>query len=494
MLNLNFSIKKINKILLSINELIKRFFDTFQKFNINKKKNLKRLDNKFTIILGLSVILVVSYFLIPTFYSKEQVKSQLKKQIFNKYNLEVKIEDNLRYGIFPKPHFFAKKLIILNENTEMAVSNYTKIFISTKNFFSFNNIKIKDLFFEKTEFVTNSKNIKFFSKIFSSNKSENKINFKNSTLFYEDANEDIIFLLKIENLNFLYDDKNNSNKLNLEYEIFNTPFHLKVTDDLSNKKIFTKLKSKQIRLSIGNEYDYSKKNINGLLEFLILNKENLLNYDIRNNSIIFYTNERNLKGNIDLKPFYFFLDLKLKQIDFKKLILNNSILLNLVKSKIMNNQNLNANLNFQIEDVDKTNYLEDLSLNINFNEGNLIINDSKIDWYNTILINLDNAEILTEKNEIKVVGEINFNFKDLTKFYNYYQIKRNYRQNIKNINLDFILNLDQKKIYIDNIKIDNNSNDYINNFILNFNSQNKDIFNKLRFRNFVREFFVNYDG
>ena len=62
------------------------------------------------------------------------------------------------------------------------------------------------------------------------------------------------------------------------------------------------------------------------------------------------------------------------------------------------------------------------------------------------------------------------------------------------MSLDFIFNLDQNKVSIDNFKIDNKSSEELSSFLNNFNSQDQSIFNKLRFRNFVKSFFINYDG
>ena len=102
--------------------------------------------------------------------------------------------------------------------------------------------------------------------------------------------------------------------------------------------------------------------------------------------------------------------------------------------------------------------------------------------------------MMTDKDIIKLIGTIEFEFKDLQNFYSYYQIKRNYRSNINKINLDFVYDMSQKKILLDNLKINDNSNKNIDNFLEKFNSQNKTIFNKVTIRNFVKEFFSSYAG
>ena len=79
--------KRFNKILLSINELIESFFNTIENLlNLKKrnKSNLKKVDKKITIGVSLIVIIVSSYFLIPTFFDKNKVKSLLEAQLKQK--------------------------------------------------------------------------------------------------------------------------------------------------------------------------------------------------------------------------------------------------------------------------------------------------------------------------------------------------------------------------------------------------------------------------
>ena len=47
---------------------------------------------------------------------------------------------------------------------------------------------------------------------------------------------------------------------------------------------------------------------------------------------------------------------------------------------------------------------------------------------------------------------------------------------------------------LDNLKIDNKLDNNVNDLLNEFNSQNKNIFNKVTFRNFVKNVFSNYEG
>ena len=127
-------------------------------------------------------------------------------------------------------------------------------------------------------------------------------------------------------------------------------------------------------------------------------------------------------------------------------------------------------------------------------EGNFKIDNSSVRWSDNILIKLSDIELNNDKNRLLLNGQVNFDFINIEKFYSYFQIKRQYRKILKEIKLDFVYDLDQKKIILDNLKLDDNSNENVNNFLNNYNSKNKNLFNKVTFRNFVKNFFNVYSG
>ena len=159
------SLKNFNKILISVNTRIESFFNAIKNL-INTKKKTKRditkIDKIILISIGSIIITFVSYFLIPTFYNKDSVKIKIKNQLIEKYNLEVKFGESIKYGLFPKPHYSIKNSIINYDEKKLATTDSIKIYFSIKNFFSFKNFKIKDVNFKNTEFDINSKNIIFF--------------------------------------------------------------------------------------------------------------------------------------------------------------------------------------------------------------------------------------------------------------------------------------------------------------------------------------------
>ena len=63
------------------------------------------------------------------------MKILMEKQIRDKYNLEVKFDKSLNYGLLPKPHFYSDNTIINYNSKEIAKSNNTRISIFFTNFF-----------------------------------------------------------------------------------------------------------------------------------------------------------------------------------------------------------------------------------------------------------------------------------------------------------------------------------------------------------------------
>ncbi|MDB3888836.1 hypothetical protein N9341_04785 [Candidatus Pelagibacter sp.] len=494
MLNINFLIKKTNKLLLSINNRIESFFNRLKNLiNLKKKKKikLKKIDNRITLGVGLLLLLIIVYFLIPAFYNKNLVKTKLENQILKKYNLEVNFEDELSYRLFPKPHFFSKKMTTTYDNSILAETSHSKIFVSIKNFFLLDKLKLEDLFFKKTKFNINSNNIEFFKEILNSNKSDHSINFKNSILFYKNNVEDVLVIIDINNLKLFYDEDLNQ-QLNANYNIYNIPFNLSIKNNLKNKKIFTKLKSHKIRLNINNSYDYNNVDKNGLVEIKIINKFKEFNYTVNKKSLSFNSTNNNFGGNLYFKPFYLSSNLNFNQLDIKKIFKDDSIFLNLFNSEILNNQNLNAKVNINFNKIKGVNYIKDIALKAYFEEGNINLQSSNLNWNDSIIMNLDDVQLFNQNNKFTMAGSIIFNFTDMDKFYSHYQVKRNYRKKIEKIKLDFLFNLNEKEIQLDNMKIDGDSSKIIDDFINSFNSKKINIFNKVLFKNSIKEFFAKY--
>ena len=487
--------KKLKKHYLSINLSIENYFNKL-KININNIKKLKfGHQNRVFLTICAIIILSLSYFLIPTFSNKDIIQTKIKNHILKKYNIELKFNEKIRYGLLPKPHFAAKNLSIMTKDGEIGLVKNFKAHIAVNKLFQINDFEIKNLIFKKTDFRISKKDLAFFSKLLKTPPNENKIIFKDSNIFFKNQNDEILFINKIYNSQFLYDSNNLQNVLSAKNEIFNVPYKLSVKNDKFNKKILIKFNSKKIRLSLENEIDYNDIVKNGLLDILFVNKNTSLNYKIEKNFLQFASKQKNFyNGKIDFKPFYLNADLNYDGVSSRNLFKENSIMIDLIKSEFLNNKNLNAKINLKVNDITNIDELNDLSLVIEFEEGGIKLSDSSIMWKNDLKINLNESLINYNSGEITLIGKLILEFKDLSDFYRFFQIKKNNRKIIDEIQLDFVYNFDQKKISFDNVKIDDKSNTNIDEFINNYNDAKEKIFNKITFKNFINNFFNAYEG
>ena len=488
-------IKIIKSQFVSINNTIESYFNNLKLLIKNLKKTKLSQNNKAFLVSALIILLIVSYYLVPTLYNKELVQLEIKNQIFKKYNIDIKFNNKIKYGLLPKPHFITKNLSILRNDKEIGVVKNFKINVKANNFFSFNEIQFKDLIFNKSDFNIYKEDLVFFEELLKIEPSENKIVIKNSNIFFKDNNDDILFINKIKKSEFYYDSYNLENVLKSKNEIFNVPYKLIIKNDKFNKLVTTEFNSKKIRLNIKNQISYDSKNQQGLMEILFVNKTTALEYKLSDNSLNFYTEDQKDKYNglIEFKPFYLKANFNYVGLSTRNWFNENSVLYNLIKSEILKNKNLNVNINLNIKDIIDINELNNLFLNLEIESGDISFSDSNIMWKDDLKIYLTESLLNYDQNEIYLVGKIVVEIKDTNDFYKSFQIKKDYRKKIEQIQFDFNYNFTQRTISFNNFEIDNKPSLVIENFVEKFNS-NKKFFNKITFKNFVNDFFKIYFG
>ena len=492
----NLFAKKIKRQFLSINNLLENYFNNLTLFFKNLKK--KKLNNYSKIIIGFGIfiILISSYFLLPTFYNKNQIQSEIKNHIFKKYNIDLNFNDEIIYSFIPSPHYISKNVSIIKKEKEIANIGSIKILISSKNFFLFNNLSIQDIIFNNTDFNIQFEDFSFFEQLLKTEPNENKIIIKNSNIFYQNKDDEILFINKIKNSKFFYDSNNLQNVLISRNEIFNLPFKLYIKNDKFNKRLISNFNSQKIRLNIDNEFVYDENIKNGNVNIRFINKNTSLDYQIDKNSFKFSSSkEKNsYTGQIDFKPFYLTTNFDYVGLSSKNLIDKDSILIDIIKTEIFNNKNLNAKINLNLKDITDINELNNLLLKIEIEEGEINFSNTSLMWKKDLKISFNETFLSFVDNQIRLIGKTIFEFENLDNFYKSFQVKRNNRKKIKKIELDFIYNVDNKTFDFDNIKVDGNENENFKKYIDDFNLSGNRIFNKITFKNFVSNFFNSYSG
>lgn len=484
--------KKINRLVLSITKRIESFFNFFREKISYKKKNLSKslrtVDKKIFLTTASILIIVISYLSIPVFYDKNKIKVQLENQIFKQFNLKVKFDQTFRYGLFPRPHFSSKNTIIEHESNNIAKSNNTKVFISLNNFFLSDKLEIKKLLFKQTEFGIKSSNFNFFKDLLNYSDSNENIYFINSKFFYLDQNGDVVFLSSLKKLNYI-NQETFVKKLISKFEIFNVPVNLETKHNILEKNFLTEINAHPLRLNIKDNANYSDEKLNGQLDLTIINKSKKIDYILKDNSFTFNSNDNVFTGDINIKPFFLNSNFELNQVDLKKIFHSNSILINILKSEILNNKNLNGKININANSFKGLNFLDQIKFNILFEEGDIFIQNLKTTFKKSVIIDLSDIQLIVDNNNLKFAGYATLELINVNEFFAHYQINRSDRKNIKKITFGFLFNFDEEFIEFDNLKIDGKSYEEIEKFLSNFNSKKENIFNKIIRRNSVKSFF-----
>lgn len=490
----NIFAKKLKKQFLSINNSIESFFNQIKSLIFKIKKSKFDPNSKTFLFFGITIIAIFTFFSLPSFYDKNIIQAKVKDQILNKYDIDVRFNDKITFSLFPKPHFISKDFSILKDNKEIAKVNKFKIYISNENYFSFNNIIIRDLIISKAEFNLSKKNFNFFKKFLITDPNKEKVIIKKSKIFFKDLADDTLFILKIDEGKFYYDYSKLENILITKNEIFNIPFSLEVKNQFFNKKLITNFNFNKIRLNIENQINY-KDEINGTTSINVINNGTKFKYKFNKKSLVYSSEDANFyNGKIEFKPFYLSGVFNYQNLNFKNLFNNKFIIMEFLRSEILNNQNLNLDFDVNIKKILNADHLNNLFLKIGVVDGYINLSKSSIMWGEDLTIKLTESYLDINENNISLIGKLNLEFQAIEKFYKFYQVKKNNRKDIKSIEIDFLYNLSENNFNFDNPKINNENNMGLEKLVEKFNKKENRFFNKITFKNFINEFLIAYAG
>ena len=292
----NFFATFLKKINLSLNNLLKKYLNKLKLNNLlkkylNKLKLNNLLDivksNKFFVSVIALIILFLSYLSLPNIYSGVEIQKEFKSQLNDKLNLRFNLSKNPKYDFFPRPHFTYIDSTILENQSEISKIKKLKIYVSLNNLFSLKRFKVKDIILENANFNLNNQNYDFFIKLLDQNFKEGNFSIKDSNIFFRNKDNEVLFINKFINLKYFYDNKKLQNFAISKNEIFNLPYSIKLHNDKIQKKIFSKLNLKFLKLQIENELDYNSDFKNGLAIFNINQKKVILNINFRKINLFF---------------------------------------------------------------------------------------------------------------------------------------------------------------------------------------------------------------
>ena len=172
----------------------------------------------------------------------------------------------------------------------------------------------------------------------------------------------------------------------------------------------------------------------------------------------------------------------------------NPFLIEIFKSQIFNNENLNANINFNVKNIYDFGRFSDLFLKLKIEQGNMTLSNTQISWKENINLTFVESLLNFDEDKIYLNGKIIINIKDQDDFYKSFQIAKELRKDLKNVEFDFNYDFNENKVSFDNLRIDNKTNEKLDRLISKFNASEEKFFNKITFKTFVNKVFNAYFG
>ena len=489
-------VKFLKKINLSINSLLEKYLN---KLNVNNLSNITS-SNKFLLIFVVLFIFSLSYLSIPHVYNKAEIRKELESQFIDKFGLNLIVSENFKYKFFPRPNFIVEDSLILENEFEVANIKKLRIFVSLKSLFSLRSLTIKDVVLENTNFNLNKKNSNFFIKILDNEFLNSSFVVKDSNIFFQNIDREVLFINKINKIKYYYDSKELKNILSSENEIFNIPYLLTLHKNNEEKKVFLKINVNFLKLQIENEFIYDSNKKKGLINIVYNKNKSKGAYHLKENIFVFNYFDKLIEpdftyeGRINLKPFFADFNGKTDKLDLFALFNSDFIIVQLLKAQILNNKNLNINFSIDANKIKKYQNFVNFSLNSKIQEGLIDIDKTKFSWLNYVNFHILDSLLYVNNNQLILDGKLIANVKDDDKIYKYLQISKNLRPELETIEFNFNYNFDQQIMNFNNIKINDEISKKLDDILKKIILKNDKLQNKVYLKNIMKEAISLYAG
>ena len=490
--------KNIKKIFKYFNSLLKKtLFKDSNKTNVNFKiSNF----NKYYIFLIASLFFYLFFLSIPTLYDKNWVQKTIENKLLNDFKINFSTSSDISYNILPAPHFLIKDSTIFRENRgkiiKLSEIKKMKVFISQNNFLKKKTLGITKVVIDDANFTLDINDFNFLNEANNKKLSEKKIKIKNSKIFIKDRSNEIITIIKVSNALLFYDNLKLLNLFNLNGSTFNVPFTVNLKNQIfssGNKEL--NINAQILKLSI---FDESKKksvdSSTGANIISILNSKIYTNYIVKKNLILFESdssrtkNENiNYNGRLSFKPFNLDLAINLKKYDLSKLIDNNSIISEFIKTKLLFNENITANFTIDIDTNKNNEIFKSTIINFNLLKGKINLDKSRLINNKIGFLEIKNSNLVFEENKFILKTDIVIEVHNSEELFSIFQTPKKLRKEVQKILINIDYDLSTNQIYLNNIKVDNLKNNAETKEIIkeindsnNYNlNKSRRIFNKL---------------
>tara|TARA_B100000795_G_scaffold91656_1_gene66890 strand:+ start:622 stop:2106 length:1485 start_codon:yes stop_codon:yes gene_type:complete len=488
----------------SFNKLIKKTILKLQ----NKTNNKYQISafNKYLITFISLLFFYLFYLSIPVLYDKTWVQSNIESQLLKEFKINFSISSDISYRILPTPHFLIKDSKIFKETGDKKVSlsdiKNLKVFISQKNLFDKKKMILKYLKIDNANFLLSRDDFGLLRDNSNNKFSNKKIEINKSNIFFKDKSNEILTIVKIYKAFLFQDSENLINLFNLKGEVFNIPFsfdYKKKIDSLNNEEF--NINAKTLKLNIFNQYNNEKNKLNSgknIIKFFTstINTD----YEIKNGTLTFNSVNSRVKnakvdysGNLSINPFDLNFDINIDNYDLFTKFNNNSIFNELIKTKLLFNDNISVSSSITGTSDLKKSIFQDIKINFNIVNGKINFDKTRLINNKIGFLELANSNLSIENDSLILNTNIIIDINNSEELFSLLQTNKRFRKPIKDIVINLDYDFSNNQILFNTFKIENQEmSDESLRIIEGFNNNNLHKWNKTR--RILNAFFKSYEG
>ena len=450
----------------SFNKLIKKTILKLQ----NKTNNKFQISafNKYLITFISLLFFYLFYLSIPVLYDKTWVQSNIESQLLKEFKINFSISSNISYRILPTPHFLIKDSKIFKETGDKKVSlsdiKNLKVFISQKTFFDKKKMILKYLKIDNANFLLSRDDFRLLRDNSNNKFSNKKIEIQKSNIFFKDKSNEIVTIIKIYKAFFFQDSENLINLFNLKGEVFNIPFsfdYKKKIDSLNSEEV--NINAKKLKLSVFNLYNNEKNKLNSgknIIKFFTSTINT--NYKIKNGTLTFNSVNSRIKnakvdysGKLSINPFDLNFDINIDNYDVFKKFNNNSIFNELIKTKLLFNDNISVSSSIIGTSDLKKSIFQDMKINFNIVNGKINFDKTRLINNKIGFLELANSNLSFENDSLILNTNIIIDINNSEELFSLLQTNKRFRKPIKDIVINLDYDFSNNQILFNTFKIEN---------------------------------------
>ena len=481
----------MKQIIKNFNNLIKRTILKVQ----NKTNNNFNISvfNKYLITFITSLFLYLFYLLIPLLYDKTWLQANIESKLLNEFKVNLSTSADISYRILPAPHFLIKdsKILVAEGEKKKSIAEVKdfQIFLSQTNFFDKEKMNIKKIVISNANFSLLKGDIKLLNEHISKKFSNKKVTIKNSNIFFKDNLEEIISIIKVDKTVLFFDDEKLLNFFKLKGEVFNLPFTFDFNsrnDSIRYKEFY--LNFKRLKLDISNKSTTENKLTSGKNSITFLQSTINTRYNLKEKLIIFESSSSklnnsqvNYKGELSINPFDLNLNINLDNYKISKLFDINPLLIELIKSGLLFNENISVSTSIITNSNIKNEIFDNAKINFYIIGGKIHFDKTKFINNNIGSLQLNNSNLFYENNELTFNSDILIDIQNSQKLFSFLNTSKSSRKDIKTILINLDYDILANQIRFNNVKIDNREvSSQLLTIIEDFTDNNQNNSNKSR--------------